>query len=439
MNKEFIYNHNLCVNCGACSAACVLANNWNTRPRNIYEYNSDLSVKSALVNLSLACNHCQTAPCIEGCPSSALYRDTDTNAVLINDLNCIGCKFCQWNCPYDAPKFSNISRTIEKCHMCHSLISSGEDPVCTSACPTGALSFGDQIAVQTEDKFPWFPEKNTDPAVSFVGNKQPAALEIIPEGKFGTYKSDDTARSRKISDDWSLITFTFLVLLLVSKCASSLINGIYPEATFVLTSILLAASVSLFHLGKPLRAYKSVFNLKKSPLSKEILLFLIFSLSTVLAKFTHIPALLIVSSVIGLLLLIVIDSVYLFSDKRLSVLTHSGQTFLSGLMIISFLSGYRIPFSFIALLKFCSIIYKFLSFSPKGIQFAVRFIRLAFLFITVISLTSGLSDNNRVILLIFLTGELIDRIVFYIDFSPINIKTEIITHLNSESDEKKRG
>ena len=40
---------------------------------------------------------------------------------------------------------------------------------------------------------------------------------------------------------------------------------------------------------------------------------------------------------------------------------------------------------------------------------------------------------------IFLIGELLDRILFYIDFDPMNINNMINEQLNIVRDEKKRG
>jgi hypothetical protein len=48
------------------------------------------------------------------------------------------------------------------------------------------------------------------------------------------------------------------------------------------------------------------------------------------------------------------------------------------------------------------------------------------------------SITENFIIIIFLTGELFDRILFYIDFNPVNINSLIEEQLNIERDEKKR-
>ena len=83
MRKGFIFNHVKCVNCGACSAACILENSWTVTPRMVYTYNSEAISSLPLVNISLACNHCENAACLEGCPSGSYYREPSTGAIVI--------------------------------------------------------------------------------------------------------------------------------------------------------------------------------------------------------------------------------------------------------------------------------------------------------------------------------------------------------------------
>jgi hypothetical protein len=65
--------------------------------------------------------------------------------------------------------------------------------------------------------------------------------------------------------------------------------------------------------------------------------------------------------------------------------------------------------------------------------------RIALLSVSGISLISHISYPELPVILIFLIGELLDRIIFYIDFDPMNINHMINEQLNIERDEKKRG
>jgi hypothetical protein len=141
--------------------------------------------------------------------------------------------------------------------------------------------------------------------------------------------------------------------------------------------------------------------------------------------------------VIGLILLVLIDSVYIYTDNRKPVILHSGQTFVSALLIVSFFSGIILPFIFISVIKLFSSLYSMHVNKTDSRYFEIRYLRIALLLVTGASMFLNISHPDLVIISIFLTGELIDRILFYIDFNPVNIKTEIIKQINSVINEKK--
>lgn len=439
MRKGFIFSHNKCVNCGACSAACILENGWSIHPRVIFTYNSDTIPSLPLTNLSLACNHCETPVCLNGCPTASYYREPLTGAVIIDEKKCIGCKYCQWNCPYDAPKFDTENRIIGKCNLCYSGLIEGRLPACTTACPSGALEYGELSEPILKNIPSWFPDKNLNPAIVLKGKQNNDPLRIIPENVFEPEVPKLGAKERGMAGEWSLFAFSFLTTLSVATIISSFINGIFPEKILFVSIIILAGIISLFHLGKRLRAWRAIANVKSSPLSREIALFIIYSVVSFFAVFFQLPGFLLASSIVGLILLIVIDSVYIYADKRKSVIMHSGQTFLSALLIVSFFTGIVLPFIFIALIKLAASAYSLSINKINNINFVIRFLRIALLLVTGVSLVSEISYPDPVISSIFLTGELIDRIIFYIDFSPVNINTEIIKQINIERNEKKRG
>jgi hypothetical protein len=133
-----------------------------------------------------------------------------------------------------------------------------------------------------------------------------------------------------------------------------------------------------------------------------------------------------------------IDSVYLFTARNKSVILHSGQTFISALIIISFISGIVLPFVFMALIKLGLFVYGQIINKLNRSDSSFRFLRIAFLVVPGMSLILHNSITENFIIIIFLTGELFDRILFYIDFNPVNINSLIEEQLNIERDEKKR-
>jgi Fe-S-cluster-containing dehydrogenase component len=438
MRKGFIFDHNKCVNCNACKAACILENGWKVQPRNIFTYNSEAEPLLSLINLSLACNHCESAICMEGCPASAYSRESVTGAIIIDDVKCIGCRYCQWNCPYDAPRFDPENKIINKCNLCYSRLIDGHQPACSAACPTGALGFGILSELKSDVFYSWFPDKNLNPAIEFSSSLNDIPLKIIPDRIPVREDLKKVDATKNISGELSLIAFSFLTTLSVSIIITSLVKGVFPERMILIPVLILAGAISLFHLGNRLRAWRSVINVRNSPLSREIVLYIIYTVVSVIAGFFHLPGLLIAASLTGLILLLQIDNVYYYANRNKSVFLHSGQTFMSALFIVSFLSGMLLSFVLIALVKLASSVY-ILSVNKTNHISGIRFLRIALLLVSGASMVSQISYHDLFIISLFLTGELFDRVMFYIDFDPLNINTLISKTLNSEKDEKKRG
>ncbi|WP_367270841.1 4Fe-4S dicluster domain-containing protein [Thermococcus sp.] len=87
------------------------------------------------------CRHCDGAPCVEVCPTGALYHDED-GAVMITPEKCIGCKMCAIVCPFGIPEFEVLNGVMFKCDLCPDRRAEGKLPACVEACKTGALQFG---------------------------------------------------------------------------------------------------------------------------------------------------------------------------------------------------------------------------------------------------------------------------------------------------------
>lgn len=365
---------------------------------------------------------------MKGCPASSYSREPVTGAVVIDDKKCVGCRYCQWNCPYDAPKYESSQKVIGKCNLCHQRLINGLMPACSTACPTGALEYGKLNEKPDTEIFTWFPGKNLDPALEMKGKKNPPLI-IIPQKPYETEIERSKDNDLSIKGEWSLVAFSFLTTLSVAKIISSLIEGIFPDKIKFIPVIMIAGLVSMFHLGKKRRGWRVVSNLKYSPLSREIALFILYFLSSIMTVILQLPVLLIISSIIGLILVMSIDAVYLFADKRKYLLLHSGQTFITVLLVVSFLTGNVFPFIFIAAIKLGLSVRRLEISGDGSIKFVLRFFRWALLIIAGISMISGISYPGTESLFLFLTGELIDRILFYADFKPLNIKRSINNHL----------
>ena len=112
------------------------------------------------------CFQCDNPPCVKVCPVGATYKRSD-GIVLIDNERCIGCRFCMSACPYSArvfnwgepqqlenydqpysPETSVPSKmgTVEKCDFCPDMLRQNKLPHCITACPNGALYFGDKLS-----------------------------------------------------------------------------------------------------------------------------------------------------------------------------------------------------------------------------------------------------------------------------------------------------
>lgn len=149
----FYFNADVCVGCKACQLACKDKNDlpvgviW----RRVIEYESGSWTPSGSIMVpqeifgyftSIACNHCENAICMDACPAGAITK-TDKGIVLINEDKCIGCRYCEWVCPYAGPQYNHETGAMTKCDFCYDLQAAGKNPACVDACPMRALEFGD--------------------------------------------------------------------------------------------------------------------------------------------------------------------------------------------------------------------------------------------------------------------------------------------------------
>ena len=149
----FHFDANMCTGCKACQVACK--DKWDLEVgvtwRRVAEFtggdwtvNADGTFSQTVSSYytSVACNHCEGAPCIDVCPTQAMTRRED-GLVIIDEDACIGCRYCEWTCPYGAPQFSAKLGIMTKCNGCYDAVDAGLSPACVGACPSRALEFGD--------------------------------------------------------------------------------------------------------------------------------------------------------------------------------------------------------------------------------------------------------------------------------------------------------
>ena len=139
--KVFDIDLDRCVGCFSCAVACMDQNDIDaTDDLFMWRDVVSLSGKGKITYASMACMHCDDAPCLVACPTGAVFRDGRTGFVLANKSKCIGCRSCVMYCPFGTPKFDADAK-MEKCTGCHIRVENGLVPACVRICPTRALKF----------------------------------------------------------------------------------------------------------------------------------------------------------------------------------------------------------------------------------------------------------------------------------------------------------
>ena len=90
--------------------------------------------------LSQPCMHCDEPACLGAAENGSIYK-RDDGIVIIDPVKSKGQKNLVDSCPYHAIWWNEEKQIPQKCTFCAHLLDNGwQQPRCTQACPTGALS-----------------------------------------------------------------------------------------------------------------------------------------------------------------------------------------------------------------------------------------------------------------------------------------------------------
>lgn len=164
MKQSMLIDPSKCIGCRSCQVACkqwnqlpaeptVFAGTYENPPAispvtwmrvSFHEEEVGDGVKWFFGNHR--CMHCTDAACITVCPSGAIHH-TESGAVALDPNKCIGCNYCVANCPFQVVGFDRRTNLAQKCTFCYERVQDGLLPACVTACPTGALSFGERRTI----------------------------------------------------------------------------------------------------------------------------------------------------------------------------------------------------------------------------------------------------------------------------------------------------
>ncbi|MBI5905381.1 MAG: 4Fe-4S dicluster domain-containing protein [Deltaproteobacteria bacterium] len=144
--RRVVYDPLKCAACKSCEIQCSVSHSLSKDLLSAVSESPPSLPRVAVawtpgMNVPLKCAHCETAPCMLGCPVGAIRRDAGSDTVQIDDSRCIGCFSCVLVCPYGAVRLSFDRKRAYKCDGCVERLRAGEEPACASSCPTHALAF----------------------------------------------------------------------------------------------------------------------------------------------------------------------------------------------------------------------------------------------------------------------------------------------------------
>lgn len=147
----FYFDQSVCTGCKACQIACKDKHDLpiGVKWRRVVEYtggswqeDGDTMVPNVFTYYtSIACNHCEDPICVKVCPTTAMHKRED-GTVAVDPDKCVGCRYCEWACPYSAPQYNPELGHMTKCDLCADYRSEGRNPACVEACPSRALDWG---------------------------------------------------------------------------------------------------------------------------------------------------------------------------------------------------------------------------------------------------------------------------------------------------------
>jgi formate dehydrogenase iron-sulfur subunit len=280
-----------CSGCKACVAACHSLNGLEPGEswRSVGLLISDEVVSPFQQTITTACHHCVDPGCLNGCPVLAYEKDPITGIVRHLDDQCIGCQYCVLKCPYEVPRYSSRLGIVRKCDMCANRLAVGEAPACVQSCPSAAIKItvvnkevvrAEHTATSIENSF--LPE-SPDPAYAL-----PTTRFVSAKGLPASVRAADSEVVRPAPPHWPLV----LMLVLTQAAIGALwfenfltLNSVrVTVAQRILSSVLVFSGLaaSIFHLGRPLQAWRAFTGVRRSWLSREILAFNVLSLGVLL-------------------------------------------------------------------------------------------------------------------------------------------------------------
>lgn len=294
-----------CSGCKACVTACHSLNGLDDDEtwRSVGSLWSSDGHKPLQQTVTTACHHCVDPGCLNGCPVLAYDKDPVTGIVRHLDDQCIGCGYCILKCPYEVPKYSATRGIVRKCDLCQGRLAVGEAPACVQACPNEAIRITTVMADDIRVAYgrgaadSWsggvMQPRSTAPSLHLPNPflpDSPSPTLTLPTTRYVTQKPIADLRSptrealKPEPAHWPLIwmlllTQTGVGMFLFTALAAPVLAAEVRTALEGTGWLALHAGLgaSVFHLGRPGRAWRSFLGWCTSWMSREIIAFGVLS------------------------------------------------------------------------------------------------------------------------------------------------------------------
>lgn len=287
--EQYAFEVNLdkCSGCKSCVTACHALNGLDDGEtwRSVGLLHGEKR-NSFQQTITTACHHCVDPGCLNGCPVLAYDKNPLTGIVRHLDDQCIGCQYCVFMCPYEVPKYSEMRGIVRKCDMCHQRLDYGEAPACVQACPSEAIRI--TIVEKGNVNAEYRETSRTDNAANPFLPCSPEPAITLPTTRFVSANPLPAGLTAGDAHEVRLQpTHVPLVVMLVFTqfgAGGFALLPVMPQAvrptlsSASLVALLIGLSGSVLHLGQPLKAWRAFLGLRRSWLSREIVVFGFFAL-----------------------------------------------------------------------------------------------------------------------------------------------------------------
>ncbi len=155
---------------GSCGGGCNSSGQGGVRD------NNQQAFQSGWLMMSDVCKHCHNPPCMEACPTGALFK-TEFDTVVVQQDICNGCGYCVPACPFGVVDLSALDGKAHKCTLCYDRLKGGLEPACAKSCPTDSIMFGEigDLTVRARKRVAELHERGVESAYLYGAPDEPGA------------------------------------------------------------------------------------------------------------------------------------------------------------------------------------------------------------------------------------------------------------------------